>query len=377
MSEFHWIALYIHYPFCLKRCPYCDYNVHLRGSLDEHAWLNAYRHEIQHYQEMLPHALIGSVFFGGGTPSLLPAASVAVMLNDITRGWKTTHDLEITLEANPTSTDAERLQGYRAAGVNRVSLGVQSLRDEALQFLGRAHNAAQALDAIHLTDKLFHRWSFDLITARPNQTLNDWENELTQALHLLPKHLSIYQLTIEENTPFFRHQAQGKIIMPDAELAADFFKITNALCMDKGLYRYEVSSHAVPNEECRHNLAYWRLQDYIGIGAGAHGRITMNGMRHAATTHTVPEKWQRQVLSIGHGRKSFTALNPKDIREEAIIFGLRSVEGLNKNLYTLNNQVVSNLIAQGLLEETATHIRVTPTGLLVLNWIETQLSDDS
>ncbi|MFN7902332.1 MAG: radical SAM family heme chaperone HemW [Holosporales bacterium] len=373
MSEDRWTALYVHYPFCLKRCPYCDYNVHLRGSLDEDAWLAAYRREIRHYQEMLPHAVIGSIFFGGGTPSLLPAASVAAMLDDITRGWKTTSDLEITLEANPTSTEAGRLKSYRVAGVNRVSLGVQSLRDEALHFLGRAHTAQQARDAIHLADTLFDRWSFDLMTARPGQTLDDWENELTEALHLSPTHLSIYQLTIEEQTPFARRHARGEFTMPDTELAAAFFTLTNALCVDKGLRRYEVSSHAVPGEECRHNLAYWRLQDYIGIGAGSHGRLTLNDRRHASATHTMPEKWQRQVLAEGHGRKSLTALDTLAQREEAIILGLRSVEGLNKKLYALNNQTVARLMAEDLLEETPTHIRVTPKGLLILNWIEAEL----
>ena len=278
-------GVYVHWPFCASKCPYCDFNSHVRaGGIDEARFLRAYLRELQHWAALAPGRTVASIFFGGGTPSLMSAGTVGAILDAIGRLWAVEPGAEITLEANPSSVEAARFRGYRAAGVNRVSLGVQSLDDAELRALGRLHTAAEARAAIDVARSTFERFSFDLIYARPGQTLDAWRAELGQALALAGQHLSLYQLTIEPDTPFAALHARGKLIVPDGEAASALYEVTQEMTERAGLPAYEISNHAAPGEECRHNLLYWRYGEYAGIGPGAHGRVVVDGVRRATST---------------------------------------------------------------------------------------------
>ena len=289
-------GVYVHWPFCLSKCPYCDFNSHVRhAAVDEARFLRAFVTEIAATAARAPGRKVSTIFLGGGTPSLMLPQTVGAILDAIGKHWSVASDVEVTLEANPSSVEAERFRGYRAAGVNRVSLGVQSLDDGALKSLGRLHTAQEALDAVAVARATFDRYSFDLIYARPGQTPATWKPELERALSEAGEHLSLYQLTIEADTPFATLAASGKLVIPDEDTARDLYDTTQEICARAGLPAYEISNHARPGAECRHNLIYWRAHEYAGIGPGAHGRIDIEGQRHATATERRPEAWLMRV----------------------------------------------------------------------------------
>ncbi|MTI08496.1 radical SAM family heme chaperone HemW [Curvivirga aplysinae] len=328
MSDLPEIALYVHWPFCQSKCPYCDFNSHVRDQVEQDQWRQALVRELDHaVQEAGPRQL-KSIFFGGGTPSLMPPETVAAIIERAKSSWQITDDLEITLEANPTSVDVGRFHGYRDAGVNRLSLGVQSLQPDVLEFLGRLHNVDQARQAIELASDLFDRYSFDLIYARPNQTIQAWREELNDALALAGDHLSLYQLTIEQGTAFYTKHRLGEFKMPDEELAAEFYEVTQEMMEASGRPSYEISNHAKPGQESRHNLVYWRYQDYAGIGPGAHGRLKIKGQKSAVLRHRLPEKWLGAVQSYGHATREVISVDLQEQFQEALLMGLRLREGV-------------------------------------------------
>ena len=327
-------GVYVHWPFCLSKCPYCDFNSHVRiGGTDEPRFVQAYRREIATIAARAPGREVSSIFFGGGTPSLMQPQSVAAILEEIAKHWTLAPDAEITLEANPTSVEAERFRGFREAGVNRVSLGVQALHDDALKELGRLHSVREALDAVAIARKYFDRYSFDLIYARPHQTLQDWGDELRRAISEAAEHLSLYQLTIEQGTPFFSLHARGKLQMPDEDLSRAFYDLTQDICEQAGLPAYEISNHAREGAQSRHNLVYWRGDEYAGIGPGAHGRLEQDGGRIATATEKKPEDWLALVEAQGHGLIVDEALTPEQRGDEYLLMGLRLTEGISRARY--------------------------------------------
>ncbi|MFN3827995.1 MAG: radical SAM family heme chaperone HemW [Micavibrio sp.] len=321
-------GIYVHWPFCAAKCPYCDFNSHVRESIDHAAWRDAYIREIQHYASLTPDRQVTSVFFGGGTPSLMEPETVKVVIDQIKKSWPHDPAMEITLEANPTSVEAAKFKGFREAGVNRVSIGVQSLRDEDLSFLGRKHNRSEALKAIDLAKENFERFSFDLMYARPNQKISDWVQELDEAVKLSVGHLSLYQLTIEEGTPFHTQYARGDFMMPSEDLGGEFYEITQSVLEAAGLPAYEISNHAKRGQESQHNLTYWRYTDYVGIGPGAHGRLTLDGQKIATRGHRAPEIWMERVMKSGHGGHEHETVTPEQRWMEALMMGLRLREGV-------------------------------------------------
>ena len=375
-------GIYVHWPFCASKCPYCDFNSHVRaGGIDEARYLRAYLSELRHWADLAPGRLVGSIFFGGGTPSLMSAATVGAILDEIGRLWSVDGTAEITLEANPSSVEAARFRGYRAAGVNRVSLGVQSLVDADLRALGRLHTVNEASTAINVSRETFERSSFDLIYARPGQTLAAWRAELGHALALAGSHLSLYQLTIEAGTPFAELHARGKLRIPEAEAAHDFYEATQELTEGAGLPAYEISNHAAPGEECRHNLLYWRYGEYAGIGPGAHGRIVTAGERHATTTERQPERWAACVETAGHGVLERTPLSRAEQADEALLMGLRLSEGLDLGRLAAVSGLaprpaaVDDLIGRGLLERWGKRrLRATRSGRIILNEVVLRLA---
>jgi putative oxygen-independent coproporphyrinogen III oxidase len=323
-------AVYVHWPFCAQKCPYCDFNSHVRhGGWDEPRFLAAYRRELQHMAALAPGRSVHSVFFGGGTPSLMRPDTVAGILDEIARLWAVDTDAEITLEANPSSVEAGRFRGYRHAGVNRVSLGVQSLEDAHLKRLGRLHDAAEARAAIEIARNTFDRFSFDLIYARPGQDEAQWTEELDSALGLAGGHLSLYQLTIEDGTPFAALHRAGKLVVPEPELADRLYEITQERMEAAGLPAYEISNHAVPGQESRHNLVYWRYGTYAGVGPGAHGRLLVAGSRRAVATERNPEVWAARVEENGQGIIEDEPLTPEQAADEMLLMGLRLAEGVD------------------------------------------------
>ncbi len=324
------LALYIHWPFCLAKCPYCDFNSHVRDTIPQSRFRTALRTELAWEAARLGPRPLASIFFGGGTPSLMDPETVALLIQDATTLFPPTPDLEITLEANPTSVERARLRAFRDAGVNRASLGVQSLDPEALRFLGREHSATQAIDALAHARATFPRISFDLIYARPHQSRTAWTAELDQALALAADHLSLYQLTIEPGTAFEARHRQGHIALPDDDHAALLYRDTIDACARHGLLPYEVSNLAVPGSESRHNLAYWRYHDYAGIGPGAHGRLTLGDRLVATRRHRAPEPWAERVERDGHGSTAEEAVEPPDRAREMLMMGLRLVEGIDE-----------------------------------------------
>jgi oxygen-independent coproporphyrinogen-3 oxidase len=323
------LALYIHWPFCLAKCPYCDFNSHVRETIPQADMLRALRAELAFEAARLGPRRVTSIFFGGGTPSLMEPESVAALIENATTLFTPAHDIEITLEANPTSIEAGRFAAYRAAGVNRVSIGVQSFEEASLKFLGRQHSAGQAIAAIELGVKIFPRISFDLIYARPGQTEAAWRAELRQALTLAADHLSLYQLTIEDGTKFATLYGRGEFTLPEEDLAARLYEATAEEAACFGLVPYEISNYAKPGAESRHNLAYWRYQDYAGIGPGAHGRVMLGGELRATTRHRAPEAWMELVEAQGHGTTTEEEIAPEDRAREALLMGLRLAEGVS------------------------------------------------
>ena len=367
------IALYVHWPFCQSKCPYCDFNSHVREKVEQQQWRDALLQELRYAfeQETGPRKL-KSIFFGGGTPSLMPPETVAAVLELAQSQWQPTDDLEITLEANPTSVDVARFHGYREAGVNRLSLGVQSLRADVLEFLGRLHNVDQARQAIELARDLFPRYSFDLIYARPDQTVESWKQELTEALELAGDHLSLYQLTIEPGTSFATKFRLGEFEMPDEDLGAAFYEETNALLDDRSMPAYEISNHAKIGHESRHNLVYWRYQDYVGIGPGAHGRVTIKGQKSATLRHRLPEKWLESVQKNGHGTRETSPVDLQEQFQESLLMGLRLKEGvplsrLNAIGDYLKQEKLDILVEEELLSVSEDRILATDEGRQRLN----------
>jgi len=375
-------AVYVHWPFCLSKCPYCDFNSHVRhDGVDEARFLRAYESEIAATAARVPDRTVSSIFFGGGTPSLMQPSSVQSILDCIGRHWSVASDVEVTLEANPTSVEATRFRGYRAAGVNRVSLGVQALDDAALKELGRLHTAQEALDAVAVARSIFDRYSFDLIYARPRQSLDAWAAELKRAIAEAAEHLSLYQLTIEPDTPFFGLQKAGKLIVPDEDLARDLYDLTQAICSNAGLPAYEISNHARPGAECRHNLVYWRGHDYAGVGPGAHGRLTIDERRVATATEKRPEAWLMRVEETGTGFTVDEKLTSGEAADEYLLMGLRLTEGIDIARYSalsgrsLDPRRISILRGEGAVETTADgRLRVTKSGFPLLDAVVADLA---
>jgi oxygen-independent coproporphyrinogen-3 oxidase len=375
-------AVYLHWPFCAAKCPYCDFNSHVRHAPPDQArFAAAFAREIAATAARVPGRTVTSIFFGGGTPSLMEPKTVGAILDAVAANWSVAPDAEVTLEANPSSVEAARFRGYRAAGVNRVSLGVQSLDDPALKFLGRLHDARQALAAVELARATFPRLSFDLIYARPGQTPAAWRDELGRALTLAADHLSLYQLTIEAGTPFFELQRAGKLIVPDEASAADLYAVTQEACDAAGLPAYEISNHARPGAECRHNLAYWRYAEYAGIGPGAHGRLLLADGRHAIATERVPESWVEKVESWGDGIVVDDVLTGEEVGDEYLLMGLRLAEGVDLDRYralsgrTLDPARLADLLSHGMVERSgASRVRATRAGFFVLDAVVADLA---
>jgi putative oxygen-independent coproporphyrinogen III oxidase len=375
-------GVYIHWPFCLSKCPYCDFNSHVRhAAVDETRFCDAFLAEIAATAQRVPGRTVTSIFFGGGTPSLMHPATVGAILDGVARHWTLAPDAEVTLEANPTSVEATRFRGYRAAGVNRVSLGVQALDDGALRRLGRTHTAQEALAAVAIARQVFGRYSFDLIYARENQAPQDWAAELQRAIAEAAEHLSLYQLTIELDTPFAALRAAGKLTIPDENCARDLYDLTQDICAAAGLPAYEVSNHARPGAECRHNLVYWRMQEYAGIGPGAHGRLDIDGRRRATATEKRPEAWLMRVETLGHGLVTDDTLTQEETADEFLLMGLRLTEGIDPRGYAriagrgLDPRRLAILNQEGALEITPDgRLRVTPAGFPVLDAVVADLA---
>jgi putative oxygen-independent coproporphyrinogen III oxidase len=375
-------GVYIHWPFCLSKCPYCDFNSHVRRApIDEARFVRAFAAEIAATAARAPGRTVATIFFGGGTPSLMQPATVGAILESVARHWTIASDVEVTLEANPTSVEAARFHGYRAAGVNRVSLGVQSLDDRVLAELGRTHTAREALQAVGIARAVFDRYSFDLIYARPRQTPREWTSELSLALAEAGEHLSLYQLTIEPDTPFATLHAAGKLKIPGEDAARALYDTTQEICAAHGLPAYEISNHARPGGECRHNLVYWRAHEYAGIGPGAHGRLDIAGARRATATEKRPEAWLERVESKGHGLVTDDALIRDEMADEFLLMGLRLAEGIDIARYAalagrpLDPARIATLHEHGLIETTADgRLRVTLPGFPVLDAVVADLA---
>ena len=375
-------GVYIHWPFCLSKCPYCDFNSHVRhGAVDEAGFVRAFASEIAATAARVGKRTVSTIFFGGGTPSLMAPQTVGAILEAVARSWTIAHHAEITLEANPTSVEATRFSGFRDAGVNRVSIGLQALDDAALRALGRLHSAREALDAVAVARAVFDRYSFDLIYARPEQTPDAWASELTRAIAQAGEHLSLYQLTIEHGTPFYELHAAGKLLIPDEDTARALYDVTQAICAEAGLPAYEVSNHARAEGECRHNLIYWRGHEYAGIGPGAHGRLDIDGARHAIATEKLPQPWLARVRTRGHGIVSDEVLTREEVADEFLLMGLRLVEGVDPVRYAqlsgrpLDPRRVTFLREQGIVETTPEgRLRVTMAGFPVLDAVVADLA---
>ncbi len=374
-------GLYIHWPFCQAKCPYCDFNSHVAARIDQTAWQAAYLSEIDRVGAETSGRILRSVFFGGGTPSMMDPDVVDAILTKVRATWSCANDIEVTLEANPTSVEAGRFAGYRDAGVNRVSMGIQALNDPDLKALGRLHTAAEAMAAFDMARSVFDRVSFDLIYARQGQSLDAWQAELGQALSMAIDHLSLYQLTIEDGTAFGDRYAAGKLRgLPDDDLAADMYAVTQELCDAAGLPGYEVSNHAAAGSESRHNQIYWRYGDYAGIGPGAHGRLTLSGVRLATEAPLAPGAWLAQVRDGGNGDLQRVPLTMAEQRAEFLLMGLRLSEGVSLDRIGLSQDQhfinkIKGLVEISMLSMDDDHLRLTPQGRPVLNAVLRQLLD--
>ncbi len=368
-------AIYVHWPYCAAKCPYCDFNSHVRSEIDEAGWLAAILRELEWTASLqgAEKPMVRSVFFGGGTPSLMRGASAGAILNKIAALWPVANDVEVTLESNPASADATRFRDYRDAGVGRLSLGVQALNDADLKFLGRLHNVAEAKAALGMAMAAFSRVSLDLIYARPEQAPAQWRAELTEALSFGTEHLSLYQLTIEPATPFAALAQTGSLRVLDDDRAAALYEITQELTEKANRPAYEISNHAVPGAECRHNMTYWRYGDYAGVGPGAHGRLTLNGKRVATMAEKLPERWRESVVRSGHGIAEKSEIGREDAAHEHLLMNLRLAEGLDLVGYAarwgiaIDAARIDALARDGLVTRKDDRLFATPRGRLLLN----------
>ncbi len=374
-------GVYVHWPFCAAKCPYCDFNSHVRRDTDQLRYAAALARELDYMAALAPGRTVRSVFFGGGTPSLMEPVVVETVLDAIARNWPVADDVEVTLEANPTSVEADRFAGYRTAGVNRVSLGIQALNDTDLRFLGRLHTRAEALGALKLARSVFDRISFDLIYARPGQTPQAWRRELEEACGYAADHLSLYQLTIEPDTPFAALHARGRLIVPDDDSARDLYDVTLEVTGQHGLPAYEISNHARPGEACRHNLVYWRGGEWAAVGPGAHGRLDILGERTALSTIKAPETWLAAVEAGGQGITERLVLSEAEVADEFLVMGLRLADGIDPHRYEslsgrrLKDARISDLVGYGLIERLDSGcLRATPSGFAVLNAVVADLA---
>ncbi|MEW9807186.1 radical SAM family heme chaperone HemW [Mesorhizobium sp. ZMM04-5] len=375
-------GVYVHWPFCAAKCPYCDFNSHVRHQpVDQERFARAFETELATMRERTGPREVTSIFLGGGTPSLMKPETVGAVLDAVARNWTTPAGIEVTLEANPSSVEAERFLGYRAAGVNRVSLGVQALNDADLRFLGRLHTVEEALNAIELARATFPRLSFDLIYARPGQTPEAWAAELEQAIGHAADHLSLYQLTIEEGTRFHALHAAGKFQIPDGEAAADLYAVTQEVTAARGLPAYEISNHARPGAESRHNLTYWRYGEYVGVGPGAHGRFVENGRRVVTVAEKMPETWANLVEARGHGVTGGELLTRSEEADEFLLMGLRLAEGIDLARYeqlsgkSFSPARLSLLQDEGLVVPVGnSRLRATPAGMIILDAVVADLA---
>lgn len=371
------LGVYVHWPFCKSKCPYCDFNSHVRDGVEQSRWRAALLRELEHAAREAPGRRVETMFFGGGTPSLMEPETVAALIVRTRQLWDSAPEIEITLEANPTSVEASRFAALAEAGVNRVSLGVQALDPQALKFLGREHSTDEALEALATARRHFARHSFDLIYARPGQTPEAWAEELERALALAGEHLSLYQLTIERGTRFFTDHARGNFVLPDEETSAALFEHTQARLTQAGMPAYEISNHARPGAACRHNLIYWRYQDYVGIGPGAHGRFAVGSAKRATRRSSGPEAWLESVERTGHGTAETSSVEGQDMVEEALMMGLRLADGIDRATFasvtgvdpveTIEAARLELLVRAGFLEIDPTHLRATSEGRQRLN----------
>ncbi len=374
------LAVYIHYPFCVSKCPYCDFNSHVRANIDEAAWRDALLADLAYEASRTPGRTVGSIFFGGGTPSLMAPATVATLIDAVGAHWQLDSGIEITLEANPSSVEAARFAGFAAAGVNRVSLGLQALDDAALKALGRPHDLAEGLAALDVAQRHFGRVSLDLIYDRPGQTVAAWEAELTRALSFGTEHLSLYQLTIEPGTRYATLHAKGELVLPVEDTSADLFELTAAMTAAAGRPAYEVSNHAMAGAESRHNLAYWMYADYVGAGPGAHGRRA----GEATMRHRKPENWLRAVAANGHGLVESRVLTPVERSGEALLMGLRLAAGIDAPAFeartgrqlldSVDARGLVRMVDLGLVESDALGVRLTAAGRPLLNAVLAELA---
>lgn len=369
------LSFYIHWPYCLSKCPYCDFNSHVRPSIDEESWANALAKEVQFYADAYPDREIHTIFWGGGTPSLISPPTVEKLLKQIQKTWPVKEGCEITLEANPNSIEVQKFKDFKAAGITRVSVGIQALNDQDLKALGRSHSVTEARKALDIAFSVFDRASFDLIYTRENQTLQAWEKELNEALAYDPQHLSLYQLTLEPGTLFTQKAARGELILPEEDLAADFYELTQKIMEQQGLPAYEISNHAKPGQESQHNLVYWRYGDFLGLGPGAHGRIQGKALQNIKA----PELWQEAVTTLGRGLKQELKLTQEEIFSEFMLMGLRLTEGVDLSRYPklasqyFNATAFHELREGGFLEGAAAQFRATPQGRLCLNQVVEKL----
>ncbi len=373
-------GIYIHWPFCQSKCPYCDFNSHVRQNIDHTTWKDALLSELRHAAKLTSGRSVRSIFFGGGTPSLMSPKTVTAIVDEITKLWHIGNDVEITLEANPTSVEAGKFSDFQSAGINRVSMGIQALNDTDLRQLGRLHSVQEALQAFGIAKNKFSKVSFDLIYARQNQTLESWHSELSRALEIATDHLSLYQLTIETGTRFGQLYDRGKLTgLPDDNLSADMYQATGEICATAELFPYEISNYARDNAQSKHNLIYWRYGDYIGIGPGAHGRITVDGTKQATTSSVSPEVWLAQVQKSGHDFKTIETISTAEQAEEYLMMSLRLAEGTDLDRYTsLANKTISpkkikHLVDEGLLVCKGNRLIASPTGRMILNAILKEL----
>lgn len=372
-------GIYIHWPFCKAKCPYCDFNSHVSETIDHQKWTESYCRELSYTKTLTGTRKVQSIFFGGGTPSLMKPETVESILTHIHNLYDVAPDVEITLEANPTSIEAKKFADFKTAGINRVSIGVQSLRDNDLKFLGREHSAEEALNALKIANDNFNRVSFDLIYARPEQTVADWQKELTEALHYINGHLSLYQLTIEKGTPFYTQHARGDFRVPEQDQAGEFYEVTQKTLEKAGLPAYEISNHAVKGQESKHNLIYWQYGDYAGIGPGAHGRLSVNGKKIATRTHRAPDIWLEKVQKDENGYHPSEEIGANERLIEMMMMGLRLREGVAMKSIkqetgrawqdVLSPDKISKLCDEGLLEISQTHIKPTLSGMQRLNGV--------
>ncbi len=373
-------GVYIHWPFCLAKCPYCDFNSHVRADIDQTAWRDALVSEIRETAKITGPRDVNTVFFGGGTPSLMPPETITIIIAEINKVWGLNPGAEISMEANPTSVEAGRFAAFSDAGINRLSMGIQALNDTDLKALGRMHSAEDAIKAFDIAKKYFSNVSFDLIYARQNQTLENWCNELKKAIDMAVDHLSLYQLTIENGTRFGDLYNRGKLRnLPDEAIATDMYFATQDICGAAGMAGYETSNHCKNGKECLHNLNYWRYGDYAGIGPGAHGRLTINGQRFASSTHLSPEKWLDEVKKTGLGRAEFERLSTTDQAIEYLMMSMRLNEGADLARYEslaktkLKTSVINDLTSDGLIENYRGNLRSTAKGKPLLNGILREL----